>query len=529
MSRYSAVPGISAVPSFATRWICLLIGLVFTVSVSQTAEAKFPYKWASGKSRIEGPIVPAPKNWGYRPTRWVRWETDIIHPAIGPIAADAKKESKTAEEHAAATAQDAAPSTKMDEKSASVEPLPDGPVLPPLPTDGGLPPLPQNLDDDLPPLPGEDFGSPTASPPKATPRKDSAPAGSPSFRDPDTIFDRPSKSEKSGSQPDATPGTLPPLPQESPKTNSTRPPQRPTPPAEITKPPQSEKPATPEPAKKGPPSDDAQQWEKRKREKPTDPKGIEKKAPTKKPGDPFYDPDSIFDERSSRAVRPENIRWKQAGTTSQTAGQSSPARAAAKTATNTTPDPVFSQVKAAAAPAQKVVKQRPDSDSATPALFKAERPRPISPERAEWKATTTEKIETENQLPPARAMQDGWVRPATFEQPIPERAEKSRMPSALTAETPRAKATPGRQSKPGPSNTQTASISKAGLAANRQHRKSNKTPKPTEAAAADEAPRNPMRDPVTRHAGDQQSDANPLRENAPPTLSEEPQRANPLR
>ena len=529
MSRYSAVPGISAVPSFATRWICLLIGLVFTVSVSQTAEAKFPYKWASGKSRIEGPIVPAPKNWGYRPTRWVRWETDIIHPAIGPIAADAKKESKTAEEHAAATAQDADPSTKTDEKSASVEPLPDGPALPPLPTDGGLPPLPQNLDDDLPPLPGEDFGSPTASPPKATPPKGSAPAGSPSFRDPDAIFDKPSKSEKSGSQPDATPSNLPPLPQESPKTNSTRPPQRPTPPAEITKPPQSEKTVTPEPAKKGSPSDDKQQWEKRSREKPTDSKEIEKKAPTKKPGDPFYDPDSIFDERSGQSARSENIRWQQAGTASQTAQPSSPAKAAAKTTANATPDPVFSQVKAAGAPTQKVVKQRPDPDSATPALFKAERPRPISPERAEWKATKTEKTKTENRLPPARAMQDGWVRPATFEQPVAQTSQITRTPAA---EAPRVKAAAERQSKPGPSNTQTASLSQARTAADRSHLVPNKKPKPTEpteAAAADEAPRNPMRDPVSRHAGDQQSDTNPLRENAPPTLSEEPQRANPLR
>ena len=57
-------------------------------------EAGFPHKRVGTKSRIEGPVVPAPKNWGYRPTRWVRWETDIIHPALGPVAPDAKKEVK---------------------------------------------------------------------------------------------------------------------------------------------------------------------------------------------------------------------------------------------------------------------------------------------------------------------------------------------------------------------------------------------------------------------------------------------------
>ena len=62
--------------------------------------------------------MPAPKNWGYRPTRWIRWETDIIHPSLGPIAPDAKKEMKTpdADETGAAetAASGAAPSTSKE-------------------------------------------------------------------------------------------------------------------------------------------------------------------------------------------------------------------------------------------------------------------------------------------------------------------------------------------------------------------------------------------------------------------------------
>ncbi len=272
--------------------------------------------------RIEGPVVPAPKNWGYRPTRWIRWETDIIHPSLGPIPADAKKESKQAEESGDASGEDqpgTAPKADDTKQSNGDSPISDS-VLPPLPGDDStLPPLP-NLDEDLPPLPGEDFNKkpsgssqktgPDTAPPPSPPQGPQGPA----FRDPDTSFAPPSTTDKPGDNARPVPsqkqgGSI--------KPETKKPAATPGPPAGQPAPPASESPKNkpdvplPEPKKDDGSSGDTR-WEKRTREKPV-PAEIKKETPDKKPGEPFYDPDSIFDERAARMQHNSN-RWQKAGT-----------------------------------------------------------------------------------------------------------------------------------------------------------------------------------------------------------------------
>ena len=159
-------------------FVCLT--LLLASLAPSLVEAGIPHRRAVVQPRIEGPVVPAPKNWGYRPTRWIRWETDIIHPSLGPISADAKKESKQAEESGDASGEDqpdTAPKADDKKQSNGDSPISDS-VLPPLPGDDStLPPLP-NLDEDLPPLPGEDFNKkPSGSSQKTGP--DTAPLPSP--------------------------------------------------------------------------------------------------------------------------------------------------------------------------------------------------------------------------------------------------------------------------------------------------------------------------------------------------------------
>ena len=308
-------------------FVCLT--LLLASLAPSLVEAGFPHRRAVVQPRVEGPVVPAPKNWGYRPTRWIRWETDIIHPSIGPIPADTKQESKQAEESEDASGEDqSGTAAKADDakKSTGDSPISDS-VLPPLPSDDStLPPLP-NLDEDLPPLPGEDFkkepsgssqetGPDTAPLPSSPATPPQGPQG-PAFRDPDASFAPSSTTDKPSDNARPVPsqkqgGPIPTKPE------TKKPATKPNPPAGKPAAPASEPPKNKidvplsEPKKDDGSAGDTR-WEKRTREKPA-PADIKKAAPDKKPGEPFYDPDSIFDERAARMQHNSN-RWQKAGTT----------------------------------------------------------------------------------------------------------------------------------------------------------------------------------------------------------------------
>ena len=199
-------------------------------------------------------------------------------------------------------------------------------------------------DEDLPPLPGEDFNppgptsnnsAPSFEPPKP---KSTDPSKTPSIRDPDAIFDK-SNGQKGPNTRDSEANVLPPLPggdssvKETPSALQPRQPEpaapQPAPPSVA--PPQAPPQAPPRAPKNNPPvptetplppraepaESEPSQWEKRTREKPVTPEDIQKGAPEKKPGEPFYDPDSIFDERAARKIEPTTIEWQKAGTAEQ--------------------------------------------------------------------------------------------------------------------------------------------------------------------------------------------------------------------
>ena len=403
----------------------LLWAVFFVVDVTRV-DAGFPHRRVDGKSRIEGPVVPAPKNWGYRPTRWIRWETDIIHPSLGPIAPDAKKEIKTpdADETGAAetTASGAAPSNS-EESSPSTEPGSE--MLPPLPSDDGPPATPSNIDEDLPPLPGDNFNAPLSNPAPVTEKQspESRASDPPSFRDPDAIFD---KSERSQT-PQGAPRVLPPLPGiDSPKVDKADPttvPQ-PTAPEPIPTQPLPTTPPNQPPIPTELPEEQQPKWEKRTRKKPVDPQDIQKQTPKQKPDEPFYDPDSIFDERATRNQGPAKVRWQKAGTVSQPASSIEKYTTNQKAIPRQRQDHIFSQVKPVKittinrASIPSIEGSQPESTAtaiAASALFEAERPRRIRSQQPTWKAAKKANQPATNP-PPIR--QDHLVRPATFEQPI---------------------------------------------------------------------------------------------------------------
>ncbi|MEC7501812.1 MAG: hypothetical protein VX970_08795 [Planctomycetota bacterium] len=442
------------------------------VPVAQT-EAGFPYKRVGAKSRIEGPVVPAPKNWGYRPTRWVRWETDIIHPALGPVAPDAKKEVKMPDGgQPDETETNGTSDTPNSKTTENVPPSSSGSeMLPPLPTDDGPPASPPNLDEDLPPLPGEDFNPPgttsnNPAPSFEPPKPESiGPSKTPSIRDPDAIFDK-SDEQKQPDTRDAETNILPPLPGgDSPvkETPSTPQPRQPEPaesqpalpdPPSVAPPSAPQAPQAPQnnpsvptetplPPRAEPAESEPSQWEKRTREKPVTPKDIQKGAPEKKPGEPFYDPDSIFDERAARKIEPATIEWQKAGT----AEQRSAAKENGTDLSNTLPSQSQSRVfiprkRVKHRSISQMVSQASPSAAAAvnvPAIFDAERSQALRRPQATWKATKqpvqpvqpmhNEQLESATvtpQLPrapqarqaPQAIRQDHHVRPISYEEPV---------------------------------------------------------------------------------------------------------------
>ena len=556
-----------------------LILCITSLAPNDCVEAGVPHRRIGSKPRVEGPVVPAPKNWGYRPTRWIRWETDIIHPSLGPISADAKKENKAAETAETAEAVDPQgdiPSSG-NQKSAP-EPLPDGSALPPLPADDGPPSLPPNLGEDLPPLPGEDFGPPTTpskqppTPLRTKPKPPAPPnirqspkgpaAGGPTFRDPDTIFNPADASSKPSGTAPQVPETLPEKQDaaanpgtKKPDTAPNLPSDKPTPIPNAPSVPSGAEDTKSTPTKSTPITDppgpsDKTQWEKRTREKPAPPE-IKKEAPNKKPGEPFYDPDSIFDERSARLMHSEANRWQKAGTAKAAPPSTARSDANVQTAPPNEIDSIFSPVRPAA-PTPTVRKtdtprsgpseaaQSTGNKKASQSTWNASPARPMPKAKGAWKQVRKH---------PAEPHVDYAVRPASFEVPAPARAATRAIATtqAKPSAAHRPKAAGASKSPPAPVLATPASVPQHGPPQWRSTPEkvsavstvsSEQTEKAApEAPAASEVPRptrNPMRDPLPEQAGDRVTDDNdnPLRESSVgggDAATTEDQRANPLR
>lgn len=523
-------------PSDTIPGVFLLVPVALALIFVADVEGGFPYKRVGGKSRIEGPIVPAPRNWGYRPTRWIRWETDIIHPSLGPVSPDAKKEVKTPEQEKSAEALSGPGETNSTaEESSPSEAAAE--VLPPLPSDDGPPTIPPNLDEDLPPLPGEDFGPPSSNraTEKQTPQG-TGPAEKPTFRDPDAIFDKSDGSKK----PQATPRILPPLPKDGDPT------AEPTTTPQPTKPTPS--PATPQDRQTTPgrqpdsqlPAEQQPQWEKRSREKPGAPQEIQKQAPKKKSGEPFYDPDSIFNDRATRATGPEKVRWQKAGTVSPPSPHGPSGTTDRKMVASQMLERVFSEVKPVvpmATTPTAAPQKNPLSAAKTvaPALFEA---RPIPTQRATWKPAKNQNPPPTRQVP---VRQDRQVRAVAFEQPVAaqpaanQRVLPTAPPVKVAAVGQRKAALP-----PAPP-LNALSVKDSSLVA-RTTAVTRKIAAPVQKAkpvsseknlGAIESLRNPMRDPLSGEESENVSEENPLRENDEPafeTAAEtQSKRSNPLR
>ena len=440
------------------RFLLAMVSTFASMVPAAQTEAGFPYKRVGTKSRIEGPVVPAPKNWGYRPTRWVRWETDIIHPALGPVAPDAKKEVKMPDgSQPDETETNGTSGTPNSKTTENVPPSPSGSeMLPPLPTDDGPPASPPNLDEDLPPLPGEDFNPPgptsnNSAPSFEPPKPESTdPSKTPSIRDPDAIFDK-SNGQKGPNTRDSEANVLPPLPggdssvKETPSALQPRQPEPTAPQPALPEPPSVAPPQAPQAPQNNPPvptetplpppaepaESEPSQWEKRKREKPVTPEDIQKGAPEKKPGEPFYDPDSIFDERAARKIEPATIEWQKAGTAEQRSAEKENGTDLSNASPRQSQSRVFiprKRVKHRSI-SQMVSQASPSAAAAVnvPAIFDAEPSQPLRRPQATWKATK-QPVQTEHseratstpqaQRTPQAPRQDHHVRPISYEEPV---------------------------------------------------------------------------------------------------------------
>ena len=423
------------------RAFAVLLAVILLAHPFTEVLAGFPYKRVGVKSRSEGPVVPAPKNWGYRPTRWVRWETDIIHPALGPIAPDAKKEVKMPGTDQPGGAETDETLNASKSKSSDIPPSspPGSEMLPPLPSAQTPQSLP-NLDEDLPPLPGEDFNPPAAPainpPPNSgqTQPENTEASATPSFRDPDAIFDK-----SDGQRKDGSPNALPPLPERKSPTRQTNPlptkaePAEPlplTPLPSPSKPPAATPPIkAPNPPAVGPSDSEPSQWEKRTREKPIDPDALQKEGPSKavpkkKPGEPFYDPESIFDERTGRRIGPAEVQWQKAGTTKQQTSERENVTDTDLTNAGTRQRqmPVFSPIKRTRLNLTNTAASQGHSSAsfapaalASPEIFEPQQPRPLRGMQSSWKATEEK---GRGSATSTQRRQDHFVRPASFEQPV---------------------------------------------------------------------------------------------------------------
>ena len=530
---------------FPRTSVCLT--LLLASLAPSLVEAGFPHRRAVVQPRIEGPVVPAPKNWGYRPTRWIRWETDIIHPSLGPIPADAKKETKQSEESGDATGEDQ-PGTavKADntKQSTGDSPISDS-VLPPLPSDDStLPPLP-NLDEDLPPLPGEDFnkkpsGSSRETEPAATPRatQPQGPQG-PAFRDPDTSFTPPSTTEKPVDNarpvPSQTQGGTN-------KPEVKKPTATPSPPAGKPAPPASEPPKNkankadaplPEPKKDDGAAGDTR-WEKRTREKPAPPE-IKKEAPNKKPGEPFYDPDSIFDERAARLKHNSN-RWQKAGTARvEPQASQEPEQRAQRMPED---DGIFSPITLSAPGHRRGINQDQTTSKVAQPTQEKNFPEKTGARKhgnRQSNASGSWKPAGQGSVVPRTLQIDHAVRPASFEAPISPTSRAGANPVAQS-DQPEADRPPstvpvavtGQSAPAGTLLQRTPTDSHA------ERQKSVATKIAPKAPLATENPRvfrNPMRDPSTVDTDDRVSGKNPLRASwhQDTAADLENKRSNPLR
>ncbi len=313
---------------------CFLL-LALLAASCLPVEAGSPLRRIKPPQRVTGPIVPAPKNWGYRPTRWTRWENAAVHPPLGPIPPESDSEPPSKADDDAEPIE-TPPPVEQEDDGNSPHSLPDLPPLPPLPLDDGPPQIPDNFDDDLPPLPGQlllktkpQKTVPTPVEPQGGPAQKAVPdASGPQFRDPDAIFDQktPTGKSPSGPQKPAAPlpeleGPLPTLPQaEKPEAKNIPPtPKQPAAPPTPGAPKLDIKPEVK--TETGPASPPPEpDWVKRSDKK----QGKEKTNGQKK--QPFYDPDSIFDQKPSKEKpaeekeqeKPEgekktDSRWQPAG------------------------------------------------------------------------------------------------------------------------------------------------------------------------------------------------------------------------
>ena len=161
------------------------------------------------------------------------------------------------------------------------------------------------------------------------------------------------------------------------------------------------------------------------------PKDIQKGAPEKKPGEPFYDPDSIFDEQAARKIEPATIKWQKAGTAEQRSAEKENGTDLSNTLPHQSQSRVFiprKRVKHRSI-SQMVSQGSPSAAAAVnvPAIFDAERSQPLRRPQPTWKATKQPVQTMQNEQPepatstprlPHAPRQDHHVRPISYEEPV---------------------------------------------------------------------------------------------------------------
>ena len=148
---------IKALPSAAGIAIALtFLGLATGVA----AWAAMPVPYAQRPQVSAGPVVPAPRNHGYRQTRWIRWNGAEVHP---PYPDYPQRPSPAARQPTPLQPEDIPAPAGTDESPGSgqtASPRGTDPVVPDLPLDDNPPAPPGDIADDLPPLPGESTPEP---------------------------------------------------------------------------------------------------------------------------------------------------------------------------------------------------------------------------------------------------------------------------------------------------------------------------------------------------------------------------------
>ena len=184
---------ISANPSIVGIAIALNV-LGLATGVATWAAHPFPY----GKRQpvSAGPVVPAPRNHGYRQTRWVRWNGAAVRPPYPdypqlPVPAAGKPTPLQPETIPAPDSTDETGREGRDKPPEAIDPkvpLDDKPPTPPGDFNGELPPLPGEFAPEPAQPPAAEQPGPTDDAPKPAVEPDGTPAEQPLLPEPVPLF-----------------------------------------------------------------------------------------------------------------------------------------------------------------------------------------------------------------------------------------------------------------------------------------------------------------------------------------------------